>query len=165
MELTLSSPMPPYSSGMSTAAKPSSAALRSSVSIAPGSLASMAATRGRISSRAKRAAVAAICRCSSLRSSGVKTSAGVRVSSKKLPPAAAAMGDGTMVDIGFGGLLERSIPPPGISRRVSYRFPQARGKDGDTASECFRAGSIWTLRPTLRQLREPRQQACSLGPL
>ncbi len=77
--------------GVSTAVKPSSAALRNMPAIAPGSLASSAATAGTISSRAKRAAVAAIWRCSSFRSSGVKTSAGVRSSTKKLPPEAATM--------------------------------------------------------------------------
>ena len=44
-------------------------------------------------------AVEAIWRCSSLRSSGVKTSAGVRDSSRKLPPAAATMGEGESEDI------------------------------------------------------------------
>ncbi len=105
VELSLSRPMPPYSSGMSTAVKPNSAALRNNSTIAPGSLASMAATRGRISSRAKRAAVAAIWRCSSFRSSGVRISLGVRVSSRKLPPAAAAMGDTSVKGMVLRGLL------------------------------------------------------------
>ena len=95
VELTLSIPRPPYSSGTSTAVNPSSAALRSIAAIAPGSFASIAAMRGKISSRANRSAVAAICRCSSLRSSGVKTSSGVRDSIRKLPPAAATIGDGS----------------------------------------------------------------------
>ena len=55
----------------------------------PGCLASIASMAGRISSRANCAAVAAIWRCSAFRSSGVKTSAGVRVSIRKLPPWAA----------------------------------------------------------------------------
>ena len=46
VELTLSRPMPPYSSGMSTDAKPRSAALRMRPARTPGSLASMA--RGRL---------------------------------------------------------------------------------------------------------------------
>ncbi len=39
VEVILSSPMPPYSSGISTAVNPSSAALRISAAITPGSLA------------------------------------------------------------------------------------------------------------------------------
>src|SRR5271166_1030502 len=99
VEVVLSMPTPPYSSGMSTEVNPSSAALRSSDFRTPGSLASMAAVKGRISSRANRAAVSAICRCSSFRSSGVKTSAGVRDLSRKLPPAAATIGEAVSVDI------------------------------------------------------------------
>ncbi len=86
VELTLSIPSPPYSSGTSTAVNPSSAALRSIAAIAPGSLASIAGTRGRISSLANRSAVAAICRCSSFRSSGVKISSGVRDSTRSCRP-------------------------------------------------------------------------------
>src|SRR5579863_8096562 len=76
---------------MSIAVKPSSAALRISSSSTPGFLCSMSSMAGRISCRPNRAAVAAIWRCSSLRSSGVKTSAGKRDSSRKLPPAAGTM--------------------------------------------------------------------------
>ena len=89
----LSIPIPPYSSGMSTPVNPSSPAFLSVAARTPGSLASIAATEGRISSRANRAAVAAICLCSSFKSSGVNTSPGVRVSSRKLPPAAATTED------------------------------------------------------------------------
>ena len=99
VEVTLSIAMPPYSSGMSTEAKPSSPALRSNPVRTPVSLASMAAVLGRISSRANSATLVAIWRCSSFRSSGVKTSAGVLVSRRKLPPAAATMGDVESEDI------------------------------------------------------------------
>ncbi len=110
VELTLSIPRPPYSSGTSTAVNPSSAALRSTAAIAPGSFASIAVTRGKISSRANRSAVAAICRCSSLRSSGVKTSSGVRDSIRKLPPAAATIGDEVTASIGVKVLQLNRTP-------------------------------------------------------
>ena len=111
VEVILSMPMPPYSSGISTEAKPSSPALRISACSTPGCLASMAAALGKISSRANCAAVVATCRCSSFRSSGVKISAGVRVSSRKLPPAAATMGEGLNADIGkYLQLTQNSIP-------------------------------------------------------
>ncbi len=73
---TLSIPMPPYSSGISTDVNPSSLAFRIMAGKTPGSLASIAVAAGKISSRANCAAVVAIWRCSSFKSSGMNTSAG-----------------------------------------------------------------------------------------
>src|ERR1035437_1674807 len=126
VEGVLPLPIPPYSSGMSTEANPSSPAFRISPAKTPGCLASMAAALGRISSRANCAAVAAIWRCSSFRSSGVKTSAGVRVSSRKLPPAAATMGEVESVDmIAYLQLSQHSTP---AGRRRANALQDERGQ-------------------------------------
>src|SRR6185437_9859790 len=90
---------------MSMEVKPSSAALRIRSSRTPGFLFSMSSAAGSISSRANRAAVAAIWRCSSLRSSGVNTSAGVRDSSRKVPPPAATIGEGEVTEVDMCGRL------------------------------------------------------------
>src|ERR1035437_7271512 len=142
VEVILSMPMPPYSSGISTEAKPSSPALRISPAKTPGCLASLAAALGRISSRANCAAVVAIWRCSSFRSSGVKISAGVRVSSRKLPPAAAIMGEVESVDMVAYLQLSQHSTPAGRRRANALqdergqRVPPGRAQGGDSALAC-----------------------------
>jgi hypothetical protein len=89
---TLSSPSPPYCSGISTPRRPSSPALRSRSRVVSYFKARMSAVRGTTCSSTKSAAVWAIIRCSSLKSSGVKTSSGRRSSTRKLPPRAARIG-------------------------------------------------------------------------
>ena len=126
VEVVLSIPRPPYSSGISTEAKPSSAALRISEASTPGFLASISAATGKISSRANCAAVATICRCSSFRSSGVKISAGVRVSSRKLPPAAATTEEEVEADIGRTlQLSDHSTPAGRAAARAQKPRPSA----------------------------------------
>ena len=60
------------------------------------------------------AAVSAIIRCSSLKSSGVKTSSGVRSSMRKLPPLAATTG--ALVSVAMIHILSKMpaapMPPP-----------------------------------------------------
>ena len=73
-EVTLSMPRPPYSSGTSTAMRPSSPALRSRARVTAKFLASISAAAGSTSLVVNSSAVLAICRCSSVKSSGVKTS-------------------------------------------------------------------------------------------
>ena len=87
-EETLSISSPPYSSGMSVAVRPRSAAPLMSERMTAKSLASMAAERGTTSLVAKSAAVCAIWRCSSVKSSGKKQAAGVEAVMRKAPPVA-----------------------------------------------------------------------------
>ena len=95
------------------------------LALRPASFRSIAAARGRISSRANCSAVAAIWRCSSFRSSGVKTSSGARDSSKKLPPVAAVMGDAATACIGWDCLLQDWTLSPTL--RHGAGFPQSAG--------------------------------------
>src|SRR5438093_5071493 len=90
--LTLSRPRPPYSSGISTPSRPSSPAWRSSARVASYFRARISGSRGIISFSMNWAAVSPIMRCSSLKSSGVKTSSTRRSSMRKLPPRAARTG-------------------------------------------------------------------------
>ena len=90
--LTLSRPRPPYSSGISTPSSPSSPALRRSDRVVSYFRARISGMRGTISFSMNSAAVSPIMRCSSLKSSGVKTSSTRRSSRRKLPPRAARTG-------------------------------------------------------------------------
>src|SRR5579884_1241035 len=71
---------------MSAAMSPSSPALRSRARVMSKCLASISAAWGRTSLVVKSTVVLAICRCSSVKSSGVKMSSGRRSSRRKLPP-------------------------------------------------------------------------------
>src|ERR1035438_1441725 len=71
---------------MSTLISPSSPAWRSRPLVTAKFLASISAAAGITSFWVKSIAVLAICRCSSVRSSGVNTSCGSRSSVRKLPP-------------------------------------------------------------------------------
>ncbi len=90
--LTLSRPSPPYSSGISTPSRPRSPAFFMSSRVTSYFRARISGIRGTISFSMKSAVVSAIMRCSSDRSSTVKTSSGVRSSMRKLPPRAATTG-------------------------------------------------------------------------
>src|SRR3990172_13225890 len=83
---TLSRPSPPYASGTSAPSRPIAAALRSSSTIRPSFLCSSSSARGTTSPAMNSSVVCPICRCSSLKSSGMKTSPGARSSTRKLPP-------------------------------------------------------------------------------
>src|SRR5579883_92736 len=87
-DVTLSISMPPYCSGTSTLNSPSSPALRSNDRVTAKFLASISAAAGITSLVVNSTAVLAICRCSSVKSSGVKISSGRRSSIRKLPPLA-----------------------------------------------------------------------------
>ena len=99
---TLSRLSPPYSSGTSTARRPSSPALRSSSRVASYLRERISPSRGTISFSMNSSAVCAIIRCSSVKSSGVKTSSKVRSSTRKLPPLAATTG--TLVSVAMTNL-------------------------------------------------------------
>src|SRR5215212_7155959 len=83
---TWSRPRPPYSSATVAPMKPSSAPFRTSSRASFQSFFSNSGVRGRTSLSMNCRAVSAIMRCSSVKSSGVKTSSGVRSSIRKLPP-------------------------------------------------------------------------------
>src|SRR3990172_6882298 len=83
---TLSRPSPPYASGTSAPSRPIAAALRSSSTIRPSFLCSSSSARGTPSPALHSSVVCPICRFSSLKASGMKTSPGARSSMRKLPP-------------------------------------------------------------------------------
>src|SRR5271154_6068040 len=90
---------PPYSSGISIAVSPSSAASFSKRFVTEKSFASIESDAGIISLTAKLAVVSAICLCSSVKSSGKKQSAGAGSLIRKLPPAmrVAVVGSGVVI--------------------------------------------------------------------
>src|SRR5688500_7353977 len=105
---TLSRPRPPYSAGISTPRRPISPALRSRSRVASYFRARISGSRGIISVSMKSSAAPAIMRCSSLKSSGVKTSSRRRSSIRKLPPRAATtptLGDAAMPSARRGALV------------------------------------------------------------
>src|SRR5688572_10602616 len=99
--LTLSRPIPPYSSGISMPRRPSAPAFFMSSRVTSYLRARISGIRGAISFSMKSAVVSAIMRCSSDRSSTVKTSPGARSSMRKLPPRAATTGVLVSVAIGM----------------------------------------------------------------
>ena len=84
--LVWSSPRPPYSSGMLTPTIPKSADLRINSRASCQLCFSNSSVAGRTSLSMNSRVVSAIIRCSSVKSSGVNTSSGVRSSIRKLPP-------------------------------------------------------------------------------
>src|SRR5215471_7795153 len=84
--LVWSNARPPYSSGILAPTSPRSAACLTNCRAKFQSLASSSSIRGTTSASMNWRVVSAIMRCSSLKSSGVKISAGERSSIKKLPP-------------------------------------------------------------------------------
>src|SRR3954469_3048674 len=100
-EETLSMSEPPYCSGTSMLAMPISLAFFSRSRVTWYSLCSIFSIAGRISWRANSSAVFAICWCSSVKSSGVKTSFGLRSSRSQLPPATFIFGTAVAVAICF----------------------------------------------------------------
>ena len=87
----LSSPAPPYCSGVPPLIRPRSAALRASSGIRPGFLASRSLTCGKTSLITNSSAVCPISFWSSVRSAGVKMSSAAGDSRRKLPPFAAGL--------------------------------------------------------------------------
>src|SRR5208282_5277592 len=81
---------------MSTELRPSSLAFLIRPRASAHSLCSSFSAAGTISLLANSSAVLAICRCSSVKSSGVKTSLGLRSSSRKLPPVILTLGTATV---------------------------------------------------------------------
>src|SRR3954471_22409762 len=100
-EETLSMSEPPYCSGTSMLAMPISLAFFSRSRVTWYSLCSIFSIAGRISWRANSSAVFAICWCSSVKSSGVKTSFGLRSSRSQLPPETFTFGTAVAVAICF----------------------------------------------------------------
>src|SRR4051812_3592562 len=100
-EETLSMSEPPYCSGTSMLAMPISLAFFSRSRVTWYSLCSIFSIAGRISCRANSSAVFAICWCSSVKSSGVKISFGLRSSRSQLPPAIFTFGTAVAVAICF----------------------------------------------------------------
>src|SRR5580658_6137945 len=78
--------MPPYFSGSSTAVRPISPALRNTATATPGSWCWIASTFGAISLVQNSSVVRAMARCSSVKSSGEKSSSGVVGSIRNEPP-------------------------------------------------------------------------------
>ena len=85
-DVTLSISRPPYSSGISTEQSPSSLASRIKRRVTTKSFASSASPTGTTSFIAKSRVVCAICRCSSVKSSGKKQSAAVASEIRNEPP-------------------------------------------------------------------------------
>src|SRR5579859_5597264 len=86
MAEAISISMPPNFSGIRMAVRPSSADFRNTETATPGVCCRMSSRFGSTSLRQNSSAVRAMARCSSVKSSGVKTSSGVRSSIRNAPP-------------------------------------------------------------------------------
>src|SRR5712692_2191625 len=109
-DVTLSISRPPYSSGISTEVRPRSLASLMRRRVTEKSLASIWSETGMISLVAKSAVVCAIWRCSSVKSSGKKQSAGVASAIRKLPPGMRfVIGTGVVVIVAIAFHLNRVL--------------------------------------------------------
>src|SRR5579884_1697394 len=100
--------MPPYSSGTSTAVKPSSADFRRMDAARPGSCRSMRSLTGSISRVTNSAAARAMARWSSLKSSGVKISSGAALLRRNAPPFSCGVADVEVAMILLRAALENT---------------------------------------------------------
>jgi hypothetical protein len=107
----LSISRPPYSSGISIAVRPRSAASFNRRRVTEKSLASIWSEAGMISLMAKFAVVSAICLCSSVKSSGKKQSAAPGSVMRKLPP-------GTRFVSAIGAVMVAMVLPRNVPKFV-----------------------------------------------
>src|SRR6202158_3448015 len=154
VDAILSSPAPPYCSGVPPLIKPSAPAFFTSSGMSPGFLFSRSLAKGSTSLRINSSAVCPINFWSSVKSAGVKMSFGAADSSRKLPPLAAGLlttevamsapcgrknGESrcrycsvdvhcTPLDQGSQrtGGTERGYPPPGLHRCIKRKALQSR---------------------------------------
>src|SRR5581483_10084209 len=128
-EVTLSISIPPYSSGTSTALRPSSPAFFSRSRLTEKSLCSILSMLGTISLLAKSSAVWPISWCCSLKSSGVKISSGLRSSNRKLAPATLVCGTADVLAMEHplkpettGGTRTISVPSGSVHETLDAVF-------------------------------------------
>src|SRR5580692_9289197 len=153
----LSSPAPPYSSGMPPLMIPSSAPFRTISAINPGFLFSNSFTKGMTSLVTNSSAVCPINFWSSERSAGVNTSWGKGDSSRKLPPSAAGLFK-VAVAIEYPPSFQRpGMQCPGSQRNIILRL------DPSPSNSAHRCDSV----PT-REVTEPAiplRDLCVKSPL